>query len=275
MLPIRDANPTGRTPIVTIALIVVNVVIFVLWQPTFAGGRNADVEQQTFFLCHGEIPYEVTNQTTLAEGGPQAAAAIESDYGVTDGEGLQTFLAQECPDKSWVSALFESMFLHGGWLHIGGNMLFLWIFGNNIEDRLGHVVFLLFYLAGGLAASALQLLVSPDSTIPSVGASGAIAAILGAYLVLYPRARVTTLVIFFLITIVELPAVVVLGLWFVLQLLEGVGGLGMQVNSGGVAYFAHVGGFLFGLAVAFVFLRGRGGGTAFPTTAFPSRPDRS
>ena len=273
MLPIRDANPTGRTPVVTLALIAVNVIVFLLWQPTLAGGEDAEFEQQAFFLCHGEIPYEVSHQTTLAEGGPDAAVAIESDYGVRDGESLQSLLAQECPDKSWVISLFESMFLHGGWLHIAGNMLFLWIFGNNIEDRLGHVRFLLFYLAGGLAASALQFLVGPNSTIPSVGASGAIAAVLGAYLVLYPRARVTTVVIFFLITIVELPALVVLGLWFLLQLLEGVGGLGTQVNSGGVAYFAHVGGFVFGLAVAFAFLR-RGGGAAIPDAVYPSRPDQ-
>jgi len=274
VLPIRDANPTGRTPFVTLALIVANVLIFLLWQPTLTADQNADAEQQLFFLCHGEIPFEVSHQTSLAEGGAEAAAAIEADYPrVSNGEQLQAVLAEECGNKSWIASLFASMFLHGGWLHIGGNMLFLWIFGNNIEDRLGPVRYLLFYLLGGLAASGLQLLVGPESAIPSVGASGAIAAVLGAYLVLYPRARVTTVVFFFLITLVELPAVVVLGLWFVLQLLEGVGGLGTQVN-GGVAYFAHIGGFVFGLAIAVALLRRRRGGPAVPEVVYPSRPDR-
>ena len=241
----------------TLALIAANVAVFLLWQPTLRGGDDADLEQQAFFLCHGMVPYEVTHRTSLADGGPEAAAAIEAEQPGIPGEALQAFLAQRCPDKSWLLSIFESMFLHGGWLHIGGNMLFLWIFGNNIEDRLGTVRFVLFYLVGGVAAAALQIAFSPDSTIPNVGASGAIAAVLGAYIVLYPRARITTAVIFFFITLIELPAMVVLGIWFVLQLFDGVGGLGADVN-GGVAYFAHVGGFVFGAAVAALFLRDRG-----------------
>jgi membrane associated rhomboid family serine protease len=167
--------------------------------------------------------------------------------------------------------VFVAMFLHGGWLHIGGNMLFLWVFGNNVEDRLGRMLFIAFYLLGGVAASALQLAFDPSSAVPSLGASGAVAAVLGAYLVMFPRARVVTLVIlFFFITAVELPAVLVLGAWFVLQLFSGVGGLGAQVN-GGVAYWAHVGGFVFGLAVTALFFRGRG--QRPPFQRLPRRPD--
>ncbi len=140
------------------------------------------------------------------------------------------------------------MFLHGGLLHIAGNMLFLWVFGNNVEDRMGRAVYLLFYLLGGVAASVAQIATSPDSVIPSLGASGAIAAVLGAYLVMYPRNRVLSLVpIFFFLQLIELPAIVVLGFWFVLQLFNGVGGIAARVNEG-VAYFAHIGGFVFGLA---------------------------
>jgi membrane associated rhomboid family serine protease len=277
MLPIRDANPTSRTPFVTIGLIAANIVIFLFWQPTLRGGTNADLAQQTFFWCHGEIPFEVTHQTSLARGGPEAELAIEHDYalGPAQAARLQAYLAQECPDKSWVASILTAMFLHGGWLHIGGNMLFLWIFGNNIEDRLGPVRYLLFYLAGGVAAGALQVLLAPDSTIPNVGASGAIAAVLGAYIVLYPRARVLTAVFFFLITLIELPAMVVLGIWFLLQLVQGVGGLGDEVNSG-VAYWAHVGGFAFGLLIAFVFLRGprKGLGAGPGLRAPPGNPSR-
>ena len=257
MFPLRDTNPTRRTPYVTLGLIAANVLIFLFWQPTFGAGENPELAQQTFFWCHGEIPYEVTHQTSLADGGAEAAPAIRADYPGVPPRQLQAHLARECPQKSWLASLFVSMFLHGGWLHLAGNVLFLWIFGNNIEDRLGTVRFVLFYLLGGVAAAALQIVFSPDSTIPNVGASGAIAAVLGAYIVLYPRARVTTAVFFFLITLIELPAMVVLGIWFVLQLFDGVGGLGADVN-GGVAYFAHVGGFVFGAAVAALFLRDRG-----------------
>jgi membrane associated rhomboid family serine protease len=141
--------------------------------------------------------------------------------------------------------LFSAMFLHGSWMHLGGNMLYLWIFGDNIEDRLGPVRYIIFYLIGGLAATAAQVLVAPDSPVPNVGASGAIAGVLGGYLVLYPRARVTTIVFRF---ITQVPAYIVLGFWFVLQLFQGVGSLAtVDVQSGGVAFFAHVGGFLAGV----------------------------
>ena len=145
--------------------------------------------------------------------------------------------------------VFTGMFMHASILHLGGNMLFLWIFGNNVEDSTGRVRYLLFYLAGGLAALALQVAVSPSSDTPTLGASGAIAAVLGGYIVLYPRARVLTVVfIVFFFTVIELPAVVLLGVWFAEQALFGAAGLTNPTGgSGGVAYFAHVGGFVFGL----------------------------
>ena len=140
------------------------------------------------------------------------------------------------------------MFMHGGLLHLGGNMLFLWIFGNNVEDSMGPVKFVIFYLLGGLAATAGQLLVGPDATVPNLGASGAIAGVLGGYLILFPRARVVTVIfIVFFFTIVELPALVILGFWFIQQALFGYFDLNSGGAGGGVAYFAHIGGFVFGL----------------------------
>ena len=270
MIPIRDINPTSRPAWVTLGIILANVAAFLLWQPTLQDPQA----QQAFFYCHAEIPYEVTHQTTLADGGEPAREAIETDLGASPSEAaqVQQALHQLCPSKSWLESLFTAMFLHAGWLHIAGNMLFLWIFGNNVEDRLGHATFLVFYLLGGLAASGLELLLSPNSAVPTLGASGAIAAVLGAYLVLFPRARVLTFVFFLL---VDLPAVVVLGAWFVLQLFNGVGGLGTHVNQG-VAYWAHVGGFVFGMLVALLFFRGAGGrppirGRAAPPDLFGVR----
>ena len=255
MIPIRDVNPTSRTAWLTLALIAANVAIFVLWEPTF----GTTGEQQEFLFCTAEIPYEVANQTTLVDGGADARRAIEESFGAGPGQAgsLQTFLRERCPGKSWLASIFVSMFLHGGWLHLAGNMLFLWIFGNNVEDRLGRVVFVIFYVMGGLAATGLQLALDTNSATPNVGASGAIAAILGAYLVLFPNARVLTLVIFFFVTYVDLPAVFVLLSWFVLQLFSGVGQIGREVG-GGVAYWAHVGGFAFGAVVTWLFFRQRG-----------------
>ena len=267
MIPIRDANPTRRLPVITLAVIAANVAVFLLWQPTF----GTQLEQQFFFYCQAEIPWEVSNQENLAEGGLEARLAIDEDLGSGAGAAIQPVLQQDCPDKSWLASIFVAMFLHGGWFHLLGNMLFLWIFGNNVEDRLGYVVYPLFYVLGGLAAAGLQLAFDAGSTIPSLGASGAIGAILGAYLVLFPGARVLTLIFFFFITWVELPASVVLGVWFVLQLFSGVGQLGVEVG-GGVAYWAHVGGFAFGALVAWLFYRRRGG-IRPPVHRLPDRPD--
>jgi membrane associated rhomboid family serine protease len=263
MIPIRDANPTRRTPWVTLGFIAANLAVFLLWQPTF----GQEGEQQGFFYCNAEIPWEVSNGTNLADGGAEALQAIDADA-PGFGPAIQTYVRTECPDKSWLLSVLVAMFLHGGWLHIAGNMLFLWVFGNNVEDRLGRVLFVAFYVLGGLAATGLQLLFDADSTVPTVGASGAIAAVLGAYLVLFPRARVTTLVFFFIITWIDLPASVVLLGWFVLQVFSGVGQLGREV-AGGVAYWAHIGGFAFGALTVWLFLRGR----RPPGPAFPPRPD--
>jgi membrane associated rhomboid family serine protease len=261
VLPIKDSNPTRRTAWVTIALIAANVIVFLIWEPTFAAGRAGQLEQEFFFLCHAEVPWEVTHQTSLAEGGAAARAAIGRS-GIGDPAGVQRVLLQgahgtlpdgervdlpACPHKVWWESVFVAMFLHGGWLHLAGNMLFLWIFGNNVEDKIGRPGYLLFYLLGGVAASALQIAVAADAASPYLGASGAIAAVLGAYLVMFPRRRVLVLLFFFVP--IWLPAVVVLGVWFVLQLFEGAGGLSTHVNAG-VAYFAHVGGFLFGMLAA-------------------------
>ena len=255
MIPYRDENPTSRFAWVTLGLILVNAFAFLFIEPATTGDQGA---QQAYFLCHAEIPYEVTHQTSLAQGGPAAAEQIAKDYGISPGQAAQAEadLGRRCPNKSWLGSVFAAMFLHVGWLHIAGNMLYLWIFGNNVEDRLGRFRYLIFYLAGGIAAAALQLAFGPNSTVPNLGASGAIAAVLGSYLILYPRARVRTLVLGFIP--LALRAEVVLGIWFVMQFFNGVGGLGTQVN-GGVAYWAHVGGFVFGVITTLV-LVGHGAG---------------
>ena len=162
-------------------------------------------------------------------------------------------LSNQCRSTGAVSdvaTLFTAMFMHGGLLHLGGNMLFLWIFGNNVEDAMGPVKYLAFYLLGGVAAFALQTLADLDSAVPTLGASGAVSAVLGAYIVLHPRARVITLIFIVLFfTIIELPAVLVLGLWFAQQVLFGALDYTTPGAGGGVAYFAHIGGFVFGLLV--------------------------
>ena len=160
-------------------------------------------------------------------------------------------------DAPWWVTVFTSMFMHGSFLHIAGNMLFLWVFGNNIEDSMGRPKYLAFYLLAGIAAVYAQTLLDPDSTVPTIGASGAVAGVLGGYILLHPRARVLTLVfIIFFITFIEVPAMVMLGLWFVLQLIPAVGQVAtpeLAGESGGIAYFAHLGGFAFGLATIKLF----------------------
>jgi membrane associated rhomboid family serine protease len=217
-IPLRDENPTRRFPIITILLIVLNTGVF-LFQALSPQGLANYVQRM------GVIPYEITHFQTLAEG------------------------VRLSPPLTLLAALF----IHGSLFHLLGNMLFLWIFGNNIEDFLGPLRFVLFYLFCGLGASFVQVLFSPQSRVPMIGASGAIAGVLGAYLLLYPFARLRTLVfLFFFIRIVTIPAAYVLGFWFVLQILN----VGM---GGGVAWFAHIGGFLFGLAFIKLFGLGRPG----------------
>src|SRR6476646_1234040 len=174
---------------------------------------------------------------------------------------LQQFVAAYALIPAWFAwpALFTSQFLHAGWMHVISNMLYLWIFGDNVEDRLGHLPFLIFYLGAGAAAALLQTLFNPFSSIPMVGASGAIAGVMGAYFVLYPQSRVLTLIFLFIfVDIVEIPAIFFLGIWFLMQLLSGVGSLGVSnAAAGGVAFWAHIGGFVAGLLIGLV-LRRRG-----------------
>jgi len=219
-IPIRDDAPTVRKPYLTVSLIVVNSLIF--FYSISLGSRGF----QLFTIQFGYIPVEFVSGLELT---PQLAAS-----------------AYLTP--------FTSMFMHGGWLHLIGNMLFLWIYGNNVEDYFGPVKFLLFYVVSGLAAIALYTLFGPSSQVPLVGASGAIAGVMGAYIVLHPRARITVLVIFFFIQFVVLPAKVVLGIWFIYQLLMSMIG---SATGGGVAWMAHVGGFAFGWAVLKLLTRGR------------------
>lgn len=201
MFPIRDHNPSERTPFVTYAIIAVNIAVF-LWQ------MSLDQRAENFFIAsYGVIPARILS-----------------------GDGFET--------------LVTSMFLHGGFMHIAGNMLFLWVFGDNLEDELGHGPFALFYAVSGLGAAAAQILAGPASTVPMVGASGAIAGVMGAYLLFFPKARVDVLFIIVIIfKVFPLPAWIVLGAWFGLQIFNGAA---TPLDGGGVAYFAHVGGFVVG-----------------------------
>ena len=235
MFPLKDDIPTRRFPYLTVGLIVANVVMFFFFQGAFID--DADFNQKV--IDYGAIPYEISNP---------------GEYCAAEGQRLACGGDASGQPSTWLT-LLTSMFMHGGLLHLGGNMLFLWIFGNNIEDSMGPLRFIAFYLLGGLAAVAAQTAIDPSAAVPTIGASGAVAAVLGGYALLYPRARVVTLlfiVIFF--TILELPALLVLGGWFVLQALYGVSELATPVGSGGgVAYFAHIGGFLFGLLLIKLF----------------------
>jgi membrane associated rhomboid family serine protease len=229
LIPLKDDIPTRRFPIVTVVLIAINVIVYFLFEHGLWDLGQTGNER---VIDYGAIPVEITHPGTEC---------------VSD----QTFTQIQCGnfavDKpSYLITIFTSMFLHGSLLHLGGNMLFLWIFGNNIEDSMNRALFVAFYVLGGLAALGLQVVTDANSAVPTVGASGAIAGVLGAYARLYPRARVLTLVFIVIIfTIITLPAVLVLGVWFLLQLLPAFSD--PTGTGGGVAYFAHIGGFLFGL----------------------------
>jgi membrane associated rhomboid family serine protease len=217
MFPIRDENPTSRVTWMTWLIMATNLAVF---------------------------GYELYITYTL--GGPAFEAFVFANAFVP-----ARFFAAPLSPREWAT-VFSAMFMHAGWLHVGGNMLYLWIFGNNIEDRVGPLRFLGFYLLCGIAATFAQGLMAPGLPVPNLGASGAIAGVLGAYLLLYPRARVITLIfIFFVIETAAIPAFIVIVVWFVIQLGNGLGSLGQATAaSGGVAYFAHLGGFVTGVVLA-------------------------
>jgi membrane associated rhomboid family serine protease len=218
-IPLRDDNPTTTRPVLTVILIAINVLVF-FYQFTLPPRAG-----QMFVYQFGTIPAVVLGSRQL----PDALATIPAPL-----------------------SLLTGMFLHGGLMHLAGNMLYLWIFGNNIEDAMGRGRFVLFYVLCGIGAAAAQILGSPDSTVPMVGASGAISGVLGAYLLLYPRAQVLVLIFFFFIRLMYIPAAFVLGLWFVLQVFSGATA---GSSSAGVAWWAHVGGFVVGMMLVGLFKR--------------------
>jgi membrane associated rhomboid family serine protease len=252
MFPIKDNIPTDRFPVVTVALIVANFIVYLL--TIRHGGSLISGPDTHEVLKYGAIPRALTHSgvhcaQVAPVDNPQAAEVLCNSR-----ELAANGIRAENPLAPW-QTVFTSMFMHGSILHILGNMLFLWIFGNNVEDSMGPVRFIIFYLLGGIAALALQVVIDPNSTAPTVGASGAIAAVLGGYILLYPHARVLTLVFIILFfTVIELPALVMLGIWFVEQALFGALNLTHPTGGGGgVAYFAHIGGFGFGLAAIRLF----------------------
>lgn len=224
MIPLRDNQPTSSFPIITIILIAANVVAYIAQQVD-------PLISETLTMVPAEITHGIDSRHVIRL--------------MTDAGPIQAI--PQAPHPLWIT-IFTSMFLHGSLLHIGGNMLYLWIFGNNIEDALGKVRFTVFYFVCGIAAAFAQIISGPASTTPVLGASGAIAGVLGAYYLLYPNARVLSIVPFFLSFIVEVRAAVVLGLWFILEVIQGFEGMGMQ-EGGGVAVWAHVGGFLAGVGL--------------------------
>ncbi len=224
MIPLRDANPVRRPPTVTPVIIAVCTAAFAAELLVLAQGGATALE--ALFETRGSVPSDLV--AALGRGDLSAEPVLD---------------------------VFTSMFLHGGWLHLLGNLLFLWIFGGRVEDRVGRIRFLVVYVAGGVAAGAAQVLSDPASAIPVIGASGAISAVLGAYLVLFPRARIQSLVFLgFFYQLVAVPAVIVLGFWFLLQVVDGIGSLGATTSlDGGVAFFAHIGGFVAGALLALPF----------------------
>jgi len=232
VIPLKDDNPTRRFPWVTVLLIAANVVVFVLIQRPYDRGLN----HAAFTFEFAAIPCEVVTGEPLTS--QEVVDTFEGDDQACrddDGSGSR----EEFPNKQIYLAVLYSMFLHGSWLHIGGNMLFLWVFGNNIEDRMGAGPYLAFYVMAGLAAAAAHIAVQPGSSVPVVGASGAVAGVMGAYLVLFPNVRILTLIVFLFR---DISAKWLLGVWFVSQFF---------VNpASGVAWVAHVGGFVFGVLVA-------------------------
>jgi membrane associated rhomboid family serine protease len=274
LIPLKDNVPTASFPVVTVLLIVVNLGFFV-WQLGFSGNESSSprlaqvgvTERDENSVEYGAIPYRILNPgrdcafgVTQGSGGAEANVVCEGtkQYEEARREGAAGAPFVSYSNPAWYVTVFTSMFMHGGILHIAFNMLFLWIFGNNVEDAMGRLGFLAFYLLAGVAALYSQAAIDPSSTLPTIGASGAVAGVLGAYAVLLPRAKVlTALIIIFFVTLIEIPAYVMLGIWFALQFIPAVGQVAVPdvTGSGGVAYFAHVGGFAFGLLMVKLFAR--------------------
>jgi membrane associated rhomboid family serine protease len=259
LIPLKDNIPTRMFPIVTVVIILLNVAVYFGLEK----GGVSDVGNQKFVAHYSFIPYELSHpgkvcgqraqvgperQVVSTPGGVLCEGKTEPFVITATGETVRqrvVHVVDRDQQPPAILTILTAMFMHGSLLHIAGNMLFLWIFGNNIEDSMGRVKFVLFYVLGGVVASLAQFAIGTNSAVPTLGASGAIAAVLGGYALLYPRARVVTLIfIIFFITLVELPALLVLAAWFGLQLLDASS---QPLTGGGVAYFAHIGGFLFGL----------------------------
>lgn len=237
MIPISDSVRARSFPYVNIAIILANILVF-MYEVWISGERFSGRESELdVFVRHWA---NVPACTFDALGWDRIEA--RSQICITQPEPLAT--------------LFTNIFMHGGWLHLGGNMLFLWIFGDNVEDSMGHLRYLVFYVTVGVLASLAHGVVDAGSTTPALGASGAIAGVMGAYIVLFPRAQVIVFLGLILIPI-PLPAFVVIGLWFVIELFRGVGSLGVETASGGIAYFAHIGGFIAGTTLVWPFMLGR------------------
>jgi membrane associated rhomboid family serine protease len=279
VFPLKDNLPTSRFPVITVALIAINVAVFI-WQLGFPTDPKLDqigyseIDQSS--LEYGAIPYRITHPSKGDEDCAIGAAGVAGtqpvdpeivcpgtaayDEAVANGRARPDLTPIPIDQAPWWQTVFSSMFMHGGILHIAFNMLFLWVFGNNIEDSMGRIRFVLFYLLAGLVAIYSQAALDPGSTVPTIGASGAVAGVLGAYALLHPRARVLTLIfIVFFVTLVEIPAAILLAIWFVLQFVPAIGQVATPDvgGDGGVAYFAHVGGFMFGLAAIKLFVRRR------------------
>jgi membrane associated rhomboid family serine protease len=243
MFPLYDTNPHRRVPWFTLLIIAINLGVMI-WE-----SQLSDAALKRALIRHGFVPARVAQLSN-----PKLVVQVKiqpQQPGAPQARRVPPQIIKLPPDPGQIYAsMFTMMFLHGGWLHVLGNMWFLWIFGNNVEDRLGHGIYLAFYLLGGLIALGCHYLAAPASTLPVVGASGAVAAVLGAYAVTYPRAKIRTLIFLFVfITIVDLPAVVVLALWFLEQLVAGLGLLGVGGLGQGVAWWAHVGGFVAGMVL--------------------------
>ena len=243
MIPVGDSVHSRTFPIVNVTIIGLNILIFLyeLTLSTTPLRPSGFSELDVFFFHWGAIP-----------------ACLGDHFGFHP-DVSQRELTFYCTNNRAVASVFYSMFLHGGWLHLFGNMIFLWVFGDNVEDAMGHLRYALFYLIVGLAATATQVFINQNDFTPAIGASGAIAGVLGAYLVLYPRARVTALIPFIFFIPFFLPAVVLIGVWFAMQLISGVAALTTtDVNAGGgIAFFAHIGGFAAGVMLVKVFVVGR------------------